>query len=268
MREEFSTNHTFAVCAYKESPYLENCIKSLVNQSINTNILIATSTPCEHIRSIAVKYDIPLYIRDGKSDIKDDWNFAYNQAKTDWVTIAHQDDQYHLDYVKFFLKTISKYKNPIVFLTDYIPIKNNRIGTRDINSKIRKLLRKPLKNRIFAKSKFWKKKILAFGNCICCPTVTYNKAILGDSYFTSELKFNIDWDTFLKIANEDGSMAYVERPLTFYRVHDGATSKEFIENHLREKDDRAMFEKFWPKWMVNIIMLFYKRAYDTYKTYS
>jgi hypothetical protein len=88
--------------------------------------------------------------------------------------------------------------------------------------------------------------------------------VLGTSFFSSELKFNIDWDTFLKLADTDGAMAYVDKPLTFYRVHDGATSKEFIVNHTRELDDRAMFEKFWPKWMVSIIMLFYKKAYDTY----
>ena len=68
----------------------------------------------------------------------------------------------------------------------------------------------------------------------------------------------------MKLAETDGSMAYTEKPLTFYRVHDGATSKEFIVDHRREKDDRTMFAKFWPKWMVNIIMVFYKKAYDTY----
>ena len=30
-----NTDHTFAVCAYKESPYLESCIKSLVNQKVS-----------------------------------------------------------------------------------------------------------------------------------------------------------------------------------------------------------------------------------------
>ena len=40
-------------------------------------------------------------IREGKSDIKDDWNYAYNLASTDYVTVAHQDDVYHKDYVKY-----------------------------------------------------------------------------------------------------------------------------------------------------------------------
>ena len=62
----------------------------------------------------------------------------------------------------------------------------------------------------------------------------------------------------------DGAFVYVDKPLTYYRVHDGATSKEFIVDHRREADDRTMFRKFWPGWMIGIIMVFYKKAYDTY----
>lgn len=32
MNKDINTNHTFAICAYKESPYLEECIQSLMNQ--------------------------------------------------------------------------------------------------------------------------------------------------------------------------------------------------------------------------------------------
>lgn len=258
------TNHTFAICAYKESEYLEDCIKSLKGQTVKTNIIMATSTPNDYVKNLAEKYNIPLFVRDGKSDIRDDWNFAYNSAKTDWVTIAHQDDEYNKRYVEEMLKKVKQVKNPIAFVTDYIPIKNGKIGPRDINSKIRKFLRTPLKNNKFAGTKFWKKAVLSLGNSICCPAVTYNKAVLGESFFTSELKFNIDWDTFLKIANIPGTFAYVDKPLTYYRVHDGATSKEFIVDHRRIKDDTYMFNKFWPKWITKIIMHFYKKAYDTY----
>ncbi len=259
-----STKHTFAVCAYKESPYLEECVQSLIGQTVKTNIIIATSTPCVYISSIAEKYGIPLYIRDGKSDIRDDWNFAYDKAETEWVTIAHQDDKYDERYVEEMQKKISGIEDAIAFVTDYMPIKKGEIGPRDINSRIRRILRTPLKSNRLARSKFWKKRILCLGNSICCPAVTYRKSVLGPSFFTSELKYNIDWDTFYKIAMTRGAFLYVDKPLTYYRIHDGATSKEWIVNHTRENDDIYMFRKFWPNWIVNIIMHFYKKAYDTY----
>ena len=58
--------HTFAVCAYKESPYLEECIESLKGQSVRSNILIATSTPNEYIKNIAEKNNIPYFINEGE----------------------------------------------------------------------------------------------------------------------------------------------------------------------------------------------------------
>ena len=95
-----NTDHTFAVCAYKESPYLESCIKSLVNQKVKSNIIVCTSTPCEFIENMAKKYDIPYYVREGKSDICDDWNFSVACTKTNYVTVAHQDDVYNEHYVE------------------------------------------------------------------------------------------------------------------------------------------------------------------------
>ena len=51
-------NHTFVICAYKESQYLEECIKSVLNQNVKSNVIISTSTPNEYINNLAKKYDI------------------------------------------------------------------------------------------------------------------------------------------------------------------------------------------------------------------
>ena len=50
--------HAFVVCAYKESEYLEECVKSLVEQTVRSPIAIATSTPNDYISSIADKYSL------------------------------------------------------------------------------------------------------------------------------------------------------------------------------------------------------------------
>ena len=46
-------DHTFVICAYKESKYLKNCIRSLENQTVKSHILIATSTGNAYIRGLA-----------------------------------------------------------------------------------------------------------------------------------------------------------------------------------------------------------------------
>ena len=117
-------NHTFTICAYKESPYLEDCICSLKKQTIKSNIIIATSTPNEHIKGLAEKYQIPLYINSGEGGIAQDWNYAYRQAKSKYVTIAHQDDYYKPEYLENVLKSLKAAKDPIIAFTDYGELRN------------------------------------------------------------------------------------------------------------------------------------------------
>ena len=103
MRPKAELDHTFAVCAYKDSPYLEECVRSLSNQTVPANIILCTSTPSPYIEEIAGRYGIRVYVREGKSDIQDDWNFAYEKAQTRYVTLAHHDDIYGPDYLEAFL---------------------------------------------------------------------------------------------------------------------------------------------------------------------
>ena len=258
---ELAKKHTFAICAYKESEYLEECIKSVLNQEVKTNYLIATSTPNKHIEKLAKKYDIPYFVKKGKSDIQDDWNFAYNNAKTELVTVTHQDDLYEKDYTKEILSNYDE--KVLMYNTNYHPYKNGKRVT-DTNSKIKELLKIFVKHKFFARFKFFKVASLALGNTINCPSVVYNKKVLGESIFTSDLKFGLDWDTFLKIARMKGISLYIPKKLVCYRIHEEATTKQFINDNKREKEDIIMFNKIWPKFMTKLIMKFYKKSYDTY----
>ena len=224
-------NHTFAICAYKESEYLEECIKSLKKQTIKSNIIICTSTPNKHIENLAQKYDLKYFIKKGKSDIQDDWNFAVSKCKTDLVTVAHQDDIYGDTYLE---NIISKYTGKeLMLFTEQYYYKNNK-AIKDKNTTIKVFLKIPL--RTFLRNiRFVRKLTLAFGNTINCPAVTYNVKLLGKPIFTSDLKFGLDWDTFLKIYSQKGRIAYIPRPSIYYRVHDGATSKTFIVNKKRNR---------------------------------
>ena len=58
--------HTFVICAYKESRYLEECIISLKKQTVKSEILMVTSTPNAFISGMAEKYNIPLIVNEGE----------------------------------------------------------------------------------------------------------------------------------------------------------------------------------------------------------
>ena len=42
--KDFRNRHTFAICAYGDSPYLTECLDSLLRQTVKSTILLATST--------------------------------------------------------------------------------------------------------------------------------------------------------------------------------------------------------------------------------
>ncbi len=166
-------DHTFAICAYKESPYLEECILSLKNQTVKSNIIMATSTPNEWIQGLAEKYEIPLYINTGEGGIAQDWNFAYRQAKTDYVTIAHQDDIYEPNYLKMIFGELKKGKDPIVVFTDYGELRDGEKVQKSTLLTIKRILLLPMRVQGFQNVRFFKRLFLRFGNPVCCPATTY-----------------------------------------------------------------------------------------------
>ncbi len=255
--------HAFVISAYKETEYLEKCIISILEQSVPSTVIICTSTPNDYIIKMARKYNIELHVREGESDIQDDWNFSCSQIDAEWVTVAHQDDIYDSNYLEEMLKAINKYPDGIMAFTDYRPIIHGEISM-DRNCRIQHLIRTPMKIPALANNKFFKKYLLSLGNCIRCPSVCYHKELIDGPIFTSTLRFSLDWDTFLQFAGYDSRFIYIDKPLAYYRIHSGATTMSYINNDTRKNDDLYMFRQFWPEWIVKIIMKIYHHAYDTY----
>lgn len=276
-----NTIHAFVICAFGKSPYLENCIRSLLRQTAPSEIYIATSTPSEHIRRLARKYGLPLWVRQGESGIREDWLFAWREGgkRKRLITIAHQDDCYCRDYAKTVLAMYERYPDMTLFCSDYVTLKTResrmadgtyypvqtRICAGDVVRLVKKLLRLPLRFRFYANRTWVKKSALIFGNSICCPSCTYNYSLIGDHMFDSGYSFALDWENLLSLAERPGRFVCVEEPLIAYRVHSGAATKKCIEDHRREADEASMFRRLWPDWMASLLMRFYKQSYKAYR---
>ena len=145
--------HTFVILAYKESPFLEDCIKSVINQSVKTNVLIATTTPNDFINNLASKYNIEVKTGNHTS-IGGDFDFAKNIADTKLVTIAHQDDIYEKNYAEQIIKNYQKNQNSIILFTDYYEIRNDQKVYTNTNLKIKRILLLNLRSKTLSKFKF------------------------------------------------------------------------------------------------------------------
>ena len=253
-----NTNHTFVICAYKEIPYLEQCVKSLKNQTVKSKIIISTSTPNDFVKNVAKKYDVELVINPEKKGHMSDICFAYEQAKTKYVTLCHQDDIYDKEFAQRTLKKLEKNKNTIIAFTNYYELRNEKLVKTNLLLLVKRLINFPLK--IFKKSKKIRLFTLSLGNAICAPTVTYNKDIVERPLNQSDFKSNVDWDTWIQLANKKGAYIYISKPLLKRRIHEKSLTTEVIANNTKSKEDFEIFCRFWPKSIAKILVKIYSNS--------
>lgn len=253
--------HTFVVLAYKESEYLEECIKSVLNQSESTNVVIATSTPNKYIDAISKKYNLKVLINDSKEKgIGKDFNFAVHCVDTKLVTIAHQDDIYDFDYVKKITENYKKYDDSIILFTDYYEIRKNQKVYSNFNLKIKRLLLSSLRIKKLSHLKINKRNVLRFGNSICCPAVTFVGNKRKNKVFNNTFKCNVDWEAWEILSRKTGKFIYIREKLVGHRVDDSTTTSDIIKQGIRTKEDLEMFKKFWPYFIAKIINKLYKNS--------
>ena len=143
--ESHAPDHTFVICAYKDSEYLEPLIESLLAQTVSSKILVSTSTPVESIYNTAKKYDLPVHVNPvSGGGIGSDWNFAYSLADTDFVTLAHQDDFYEPEYTEKMTAALAKAKNPIIAYTNYYEIRPEGIVINNRLLRIKRMMNRPI----------------------------------------------------------------------------------------------------------------------------
>ena len=238
-------DHTWVICAFRESPYLEECILSLRKQTVSSRLLMVTSTPCGYLSDLSRKYGIELRVNTGEKGIGPDWNFALRNAETKLITLAHQDDVYEPEYTGKMLAEMNRVRNPILYFTGYGELREGRKVLSNQLLRIKRLMLVPI--RLFPGAVWARRLTLRFGNPVFCPSVTYRKTVMADRPFGKELKSNVDWDMWERLSRIKGRFVYNPEPLMCHRIHKGSTTSEIIGGGNRSAEDLEMFRRFWPE---------------------
>lgn len=253
-------DHTFVVCAYKVSVFLEECVKSVLNQTVKSKVILATSTPNDHIENICKKYSIEMFINPISSGgIGVDWNFAVSCCNTNLVTVAHQDDIYLPEYLENILYSYNPEKKQTIFFTDYAEIINGEVSPSNRNMKVKRFISKHFNSSILGEKKWFKKRLLSIGCPIGCPSVTVQTKFTGKSPYVTEKSFTLDWYTWLKLSTLDGVFTFVDKKLMYHRRHEESETSKCIGNNIRASEDFEMLQNFWPKPIAKLIMKFFSK---------
>jgi len=259
------SNHSFVICAYRESPFLKECIQSLLRQTVKSKVLLVTSTPNQYISNIAKNFDIEYVINDGEKGMVQDWNYAYRQAKTKYVTLAHQDDVYSNNYTEEIVKEMKRAKNPLIAFTDYNEIRNDKIIKKNTMLQVKRIMLLPLKFRVLYKSRFVRRRILSFGCPICCPSVTYIKSNAGENFFDNKYINSCDYKTWVNLSNKKGAFIYTSKQLLGHRIYSESSTSLNITANIRQKEDLEILCEFWPKPIARLINKLYSTSENSNK---
>ncbi len=252
--------HTFVICAYKESKYLEDCIMSLKKQKLKSNIIMVTSTPNSYIHELADKYSIKLFVNKGESGITQDWNFALKHVKTKYATIAHQDDIYEPAYSGRMVKELEKSKKPIIAFTDYSELRNGKKVHNTTMLKIKRIMLLPMRIKRFRSSRFIRRRVLSLGDPICCPAVTFCMDNIKQPIFRDGFRSCEDWEAWEKLSKMKGDFIYIKEPLMCHRIHEESATTAILEDNARVEENYIMYCKFWPRSVAKFINKFYTKS--------
>lgn len=261
------TSHdlTFVVCAYKECKYLEDAIKSLINQTEKSKIKISTSTPNTHINNLAHKYNIDVVINEDPGQIKD-YNFAMKQADTKLIMLMHQDEILDKYFTEKVINSLNNVKNPIIAFTNYKEIHDDKVSEIDSTLvKVKRFMLIPAKSNFLMSKIFGKRLILRFGDPITHPSVVSVVDKMPKVCFKEEYKASMDWDLWERLSKEKGSFVYIKDVLLYHRMSDDNQTVNLLKNSNARYDDQlAIYKRFWPGWIARIFMKFYSKSDQYY----
>lgn len=236
---------------------MEDCVTFLIKQNDPSIIKIFTSTPNSIISDIAKRHSIPISIQEESTGIGHDWNGAFSFCSSTWVTLAHQDDIYYPEYAAEVKKAIDAHPGASIIFTDYDEIKDGNIisGSGLVRLK-RILLELGFWGRNRITSKWAKTNCIRFACAIPCPAVTIRRD--AGFRFDENLKVNLDWDAWLRLAQQEGAFVWIRKPLMAHRIHDEQESSSAIRTGVRKQEDLLMLKRLWPSFLAHLIEKTYR----------
>lgn len=212
---------TIALPVYKRTDYIKKALDSAVNQTVKCRILlIDNNSPHDDFKAIIESYNNPLikYIKT-KETVPQDENFnnCIRYCETPWLTILHDDDMLHCQYVEMAQKIFKEYGTAI----SGFAVSCN-VGSEEWEGIERTMV---LTDQI----KAVKESYFYFSQLSPFVGVTINRDIaLRISGFNVSLHPIADFDFWYRISNQS-TMLFVEQMLAYYRISPTQSTNHLID---------------------------------------
>jgi len=255
---------TIAVLTYNRANYLKIMLDSIMQQTFKEFIIIIYDNCSEDNTSEIVK----PYLDDNRFSyhkhavIINNFNYALQNCKTDYLLIVHDDDYMHPDMVKEEITILDANKEFSIVWTNM-----NHV---DINGQIIRpsfLSRRMNNQDCVINSREYIEVLIKKDNIVVCPAVMFRMSIMKtyNLCFRENVGKAADLYLWLELSQLNYKFYYINNALYNYRIHDGQDSRQtLLLNPLLKKPVYSMLLennyskdiiKSWLKW-VNYKILF------------
>ena len=257
--------HAFAVPAYGQSPHLRDCLASLRAQTTPSPVFISTSTPSPWLGEVAAEFGATLVEHGPNRGIGHDWNQAIAATPATWVTLAHQDDVYLPHFAVETMRCVEQQSHADLVMTGYAELAYGHVRAWTPMLAVKRLLQEQaFLGREALSRRRSRRRLLALGCAIPCPTVTLRRD-RARGLFREDLKVDLDWDAWLRLADGPGDFARVRRLCMLHRIHADSETSDGVRAGVRAREDRAMFERLWPMPIARMLARLYAVGYEAGK---
>lgn len=253
--------HTFAVLAYGDSPFLEGCLTALAAQSVQSRIIVATSTPSDFITNAAHAAGAELHINPQREGIGADWNFALKAAGTRYVTLAHQDDVYFPDFLEKTKTLFDAHPDGAIAFTGFREIGDRGEPKNSLISFVKQVLSAALLNGRQRVSGLSRRLFLSFGDPLTCSTVTFDLERLPGFSFRTDLAAVLDWEAWWRLHLEHKLFLHAREKLLGRRHNELMETSRLIRSGQRQAEDAMMFARIWPRPIAAVLHALYAASY-------
>ncbi len=210
---------TIALPVYNRTDFVKSALDSAVKQTVPCSILlIDNNSPHDGFKKIVDSYegvDIK-YIKTEKTVPQDEnFNNCFRYAETPWVTVLHDDDMLHFQFVEFCQTILEKHGNNVggVMVPSFVSeqewpeVYTQKSMTKDIR---------------FVNEAYF------YFNTVPFPGVLVNKDVaLKIGGFNNELFPVADFDFWYRYSKEM-PMVYIDQQMAYYRISSSQSTNNMV----------------------------------------
>lgn len=230
-------------CCNSNLGYLNLALESIFKQTSNNwkiELVDGNVQPNPQLKQLIQELKLinVRYVRNSSNlTMAGNWNFAFQAAETDLVTLLHDDDLLEPTYVERMLKLADSNPESAAFYTDVNLINSEGLPTKTIADSVKNVIRPT--NAIGVTHLKGDKglSVLLKGCFIFCPTMCYRKSKLPEKPFNHSWKMVTDFQFYFDTLYCGKTITGINEKLYNYRRHDKNQTAKLTKDFTRFEEE-------------------------------